>query len=273
MPRAFNSETIVPLYLSAVQQERGESAAENDGRWLRCFLEQFGSKPISSIDPKGLIGFRTQLASSYKASTVNQYLGAALRFVRWAAALGYREPIDLGAVKFLRVDPPKKRAWSVAKVCEVFGKADRFFPPVAPMLRVQYLACLRPSEVVRLVNGEGEWEEEGVFIPATSKTFRRTGFERRLILPETALATLGQVEVRYKNFRTYWNSCNKATGVGPHQLRHSGATRLAQRRSYETVKWFLGHYGSDQTTLRYAMPDWQQLREDGEVLAQDLKSG
>lgn len=270
MARTINTETLIPVYLQSVEIERGPYAASNDQRWIRAFLRDFGQTPIGSITTRDLLGFRTRIAGKYKASTVNQYLGAARRLLEWSAALGYREPIDVRSVKFLRTPPPKPRSWTIKHINELLSQARRCDEQVFLWSAVQYLGVMRPSEVARLINGQGEWEQEGVFVPGTDKTFQKTGFQRRLIISPSGMIFLNRCEPRWRSQRTFWCGAKRTMGCGTHQFRHSAAQHLVDIHGYETAKWLLGHYSADQTTLRYARPDWQALRAKADCLASNL---
>jgi dUTPase len=99
---------------------------------------------------------------------------------------------------------------------------------VAPWLALNYLAALRPSEVVRLVRGEGEWIERGLFQPRISKTFRDGRTPRVYVLSEEAMMWLQHARPEWAHMKAYGTAVRRACGPGlPHPLRHSAAQHLS----------------------------------------------
>lgn len=260
MARPFSVKTIVGVFLAAVQSESGPNAYSNVSRWLKPFEEKYGDRSIADLTPPDFLAYRAYLSSNFKPSTSAAYLHAAKRLVLWTAAMGYRKPLDLSVVKPPRQAAPKDKSWSEAEVAAFLTKAAEYDKGVYLWQAVQYLGAMRPTEILRLVKGEGRWVAEGVFVPDESKTYRKNGVPRHLIVCPTAMALLSKAEKRWTIIQTYWQASNTATGVGPHRYRHSAASHLVKAgASYDQVRLVLGHYDY-RNTMIYARPDWQALR-------------
>lgn len=265
MGRPMNCRLIRELFLGSVQVESGPTAHSNLARWLKPFDDEYGGRSIASIKPQDLILYRAHLVKSYKPSTAAAYLSAAKRMIAWAAAMDMRPPFAAAAIKPPRQDPPKDKAWTPEQVTEHLDKTQRYDQGIYLWNAIQYLCCLRPSEVLRLVRGEGRWTEDGVFVPDQSKTYRKNGVPRHLVICPTAMEYLTLAKPRWTSIQTYWDATYTASGVGPHRYRHSAASHLTRAgASYDDVRLMLGHY-DHRNTMIYSRPNWQRLR----LLAED----
>ncbi len=265
MGRSQNLETIVPVFVANVNQESGERAGSTVNRWLAPFVERFGERSIASLGAPDFLIYRAELSKKFSPSTAAAYLSAAKRLTVWAAAMDFRPPISLSAVRPPRQDPLPNKAWRQEEVRALLEMAERYNRQNFLWLAVQYLGTLRPSEMVRLAHRQGQFIEEGVFVPDVSKTARKSGVPRHLILCPTAMRLLEEVEPRWSCIQSYWDAASTATDEGPHRYRHSSASHLVQNgASILDAQMMLGHYSG--STFRYLRPNWQTLRSMAESL-------
>jgi integrase len=263
---------LIPKWLEAVKAESGENSHTNCRFWILPFAEMYGWQPVEEIKPADLFAYRSAQSKAGAISSANVRLSAAKRFLVWAALMEYRPPIQTLGIRRLKRGPLPDKAWPEAQVQAHLRKAlavrkdDVLFRHLA----VQYLAFARPTELLRLVEGAGVWEAEGVFKLAVSKTESKNGIPRRLILCERALELLSGLKPTFKTWQTYWRASTDATDTGPHRYRHSAAAHLSARlgaEQYDTVRLMLGHYGHLGVTPVYTPPLFASLRPNGQMLA------
>lgn len=273
------TDTIVADWLSALADESGPQAEKNYRSWLKPFCEWLGDRPLEALTTRDVMDYRRYVQGRYAASSVNQYLMAAKRFLRYAVAMGWREPLQLDAVRLVRVEPRGSKAWSREQVADYLDRArnrvrreDGGESQVWVHLALQYGCCLRPSEVVRWANGEAVEDAPGVW-RLRGKTTACNGIERRILVCRELMPLVPRLRPQYSGGGVYWRAVTETIDVGPHRFRHSAFTHLLERlgsNSLVAVKLFGGHYGALGMTARYAEPDWARLRSYGRVLAEQV---
>jgi site-specific recombinase XerD len=134
-------------------------------------------------------------------------------------------------------------------------------PRLSPWIELQYLAAMRPTEVIKLVHGEGAFEEEGIFRLHTSKVSRRTQEPRRIVLTPRALEVLRACEPVWGSLDSYSAAVRRTCGPGgPGPLRHSAASHLLQAGAARAdIDLILGHLPPRVSRI-YAPVAWQPLR-------------
>jgi len=142
------------------------------------------------------------------------------------------EPINLRGVKKLSLPPPRPKALSVD---DVFAMMDTANERMRPWLMVNYLCLARPSEVVRVAQGWGEWadvqpselcHDKNVFVLDSDKTGRRSGIPRHLVFSPPAREWLARLE-RCRAYPAKSNTCCDSLLAAVSQCRSSVSTPIA----------------------------------------------
>ncbi len=262
---------IIREYLAS----RKTDASEDQWRWCRSHLGRlgrtWGGLPADAFNARLLQAMKADMLTVPRkstkdkaaprrlaAKTINHDLRAIKSLFRWASDMGYCREVNLRAVKMLPLPQLQRKTATPAEVARVINLAlgreighhpktlERLKPnpEIAPWLAVNYLAALRPSEVVRLVHGEGVWIGEGLFQPRYSKTFKDGRHPRVYVLSPEALLWLRHARPLWSDMKAYGSAARRAVGPGwPHPLRHSAAAHLSaagvDRAEIESA---LGHY-------------------------------
>lgn len=266
LAKSHTSHRIVDIVREYLRS-RLTDASEDQWRWCRSHLGRltrlWGGLPADAFNARLLQAFKADLVAikepkKLAAKTINHDLRAIKSLFRWASDMGYCKEVNLRAVKALPLPQLRRKELSPAEVARVVNlalgreigthpitkarlTAD---PRVAPWLALNYLAALRPSEVVRLVRGEGEWIERGLFQPRISKTFRDGRTPRVYVLSEEAMMWLQHARPEWAHMKAYGTAVRRACGPGlPHPLRHSAAQHLSDLGVPKAdIDLALGHY-------------------------------
>lgn len=226
---------------------------------LRRFLHVYGTAPPDALGAEDLEAFKTQLVKlGLSKKTINHEIGAVKTLLRWAMDMNLMPMLNMRAVKPLRIPPPPKKGYTIHDMRRLFCSVATV---VKPWIAVNWLTAARPTEVVRLVNQRGEWEEPGIFRLLESKTSGRSMQPRHLVLSDLALTWLDRCEPVFSREDSYYRATSRAGWIGgPHPLRHGAAThllRLGEARA--DIDIFLGHM-PQRVSLTYAPIEWQPLR-------------
>lgn len=274
-PTGHTVSELIPTWLEAVKAESGPIPYENCRHWILPFKDQYGFRQVDDIRPPDLFSYRQVQSKTGALSSANVRLATAKRFLTWCALMEYRPPIQTQGVRRLAVGPRPEKEWPVDQVkaqllkARQFGRTDNLFRHLA----IQYVCCARPTEVLRLVAGTGEFESPGVFRLAVSKTEKKNGVPRRLIVGDLGLDLLKGARSAYCCAQSYWRAATDATDVGTHRYRHSAAAHLAAllpAQEFSLVRLMLGHYSDLGVTTVYARPDWASLRRLSGMLAENV---
>jgi integrase len=269
---------IIREYLAS----RLTDASEDQWRWCRSHLGRlgrtWGALPADAFNARLLQALKADMMQvpvrspstpstpsgpstpkrKLAAKTINHDLRAIKSLFRWASDMGYCREVNLRAVKMLPLPQLQRKTATIADVHRVINLAlgreighhpktlERLTPnpSIAPWLAVNYLAALRPSEVVRLVHGEGVWIGKGLFQPKVSKTFKDGRHPRVYVLSDEALMWLQHARPTWSEMKNYGAAVRRAVGPGwPHPLRHSAAAHLsAAGVDRAEIERALGHY-------------------------------
>lgn len=273
--------TIVDLaerYLTTRMQEGLRPATVHNYRWLLApLLHAYGPLPAVSFDAALLRALMADLGAArheggrryYSPKSLRHVLNTVRMLFRWGRSEGLLidaegRPVimDLSVVRSPRLPAPRPRVQSPHQIRSLLARlrpawrlrasrpgmsahrADRIAAQCRAWCALAYLAALRPTEVFRLVHGQGDWLGHGVFRFRESKTETATGTARVTVLSEEALAALSACRPVWRRPDGLTHAVNKALGPcgWPHALRHSAATQLRALGVPEAdVRSILGH--------------------------------
>lgn len=230
---------VVEMYLSWVHQNRSKKLFMDYRGYLRPLVAMAPTLPLSQLDTQLCEALKQDLlGAGYKPTTVNHTLKAVRRMVQWAATFGgYKAVPHLASVsaQVSRISVSAKEKYQVSQLCQLSST------PLQPWLVLNYLTCARPSEIVRLAHGDGEWVERNVF-RTKSKVGNRTGYDRFLLFSDEALTWVPHLVPRWSTHNSYGKAVIKLGMGGPRQLRTAGASHLrAAGVSYKDIRVILGH--------------------------------
>lgn len=272
------------LYLADVLTNLGKRRMGAYRNYLAEFIRAWGALPLKNLNAQMLGAMKSDLAAAGRAPrTVNHAIKAVRRMYSFAADHFQMERrADLSKVKLLKVPRPVPKAPQLAGVVGLImaatepghprsagWKATNRYPQaprppdprLRPWLALNYLACLRPSELVRLVHGHGQWIHRGVF-EMTSKVQKSDGENYRyVVLSEEALGWLSLAAPAWRTWEAYSKALRDIVGPGgPRRLRSWGATHLRRAGiSRAEIGAVLGHE-QDGSLRNYVEEDWVQLR-------------
>lgn len=263
LAKSHTARSIVEL-VRAYLESRLTDASKAQHTWCKSHLSRltrtWGTLPADAFNARLLQAMKADMVSmgTLAAKTINHDLRAIKSMFRWASDMGYCREVNLRAVKSLPLPQMQRKALAREDITRIVnlalgreigtnpntGKRLEPNPAIAPWLAVNYLAALRPSEVVRLVHGEGVWIGKGLFQPKYSKTFRDGRHPRVYILTDEALMWLKHAKPHWAEMKAYGTAARRAIGPGlPHPLRHSAATHLFELGvSRPDIDLVLGHY-------------------------------
>lgn len=250
---------LIDKFLEHKELENGIENRRYYRKHLRRFLIRHHDAHARQIRPKHLADFKLDLIDrGYKPKTTNHDLIAVRGMLRWAASLEIIPPIELSGVKNLPVGPTLHRRIPAETVRAAIRDADE---RVRPWLAVNYLACLRPSEVVSVVHDRGTWLEEGVFVLDRGKMDHKVAIRRHCILSECAMGWLEQCEPRWSKLDSYSAAARRSCPIRPKQLQKCAAQHLRdQGVPRDDVDTLLGHVHS-RVSVTYFHEAWPRLRE------------
>jgi hypothetical protein len=213
-----------------------------------------GERRADALTSEDAVAFKASLAARKPtyANGILTYTRALLKFAYTVGAVD-REYRFIGLLSNFRLGVLPEKGLTIADLAELLKGVARHHPALARMMLLQFYACARPSELPRLVHRAGTWKAPGVF-QVESKTTRKTGELRSLLLCDAALALLDSIDPTYQcgtarlplapNPAAYAHLCAKIgrridddrpgtilrlTGknqLGPHALRHSAKQAL-----------------------------------------------
>lgn len=257
--RGISCEELVNQFLDEKERERGTAARSYYEKHLKRFLWAYADVRADLFRVKHLQGIKTDmLHKKFAAKTVNHDLVAIRGLFGWAQDLEIIPPIRLRGAKNLSLGPPPNKAIDFDVMRAFLAAAPN---PVRPWLVINYLCLMRPSEVVRVVLGQGEWIEAGVFRLHRGKMDERTRLARHVIFSPLALKWLSYCEPAWSRLDSYSAAARRHVApYGPGRLRHSAASHLIQAGvDRASVTLLLGHAPA-RVSLIYAQVAWQPLR-------------
>lgn len=251
---------------------------------IKPFLELFGEQEIGSVTALDVLEYRERLIKKYKPWTSYGNLVAAKKLIKWAASMQMRPPIDFTAVPPISIPIQTKASWLPEEVARMLSVASTIDPRAEAWGRLQYLTLARPSEVVRLVHGQFEWQTNSIALMNESKT----KYPRYIVFSEVARLALDDAQKtkparknRAKTARpwatlnSYGHAFRMATGHRPHRLRHSAAESLILKGvERQAVDILLGHSLGNRISMTYMRAtagEYERLLPEVRLLREDLE--
>lgn len=251
---------LVERFLASRRVEIGLDCEEYYRKHLIRFMVAFRKVGVHLIRPLDLAQIKEQMIRrGFAPRTINHDLKAVKTMWRWGSALDLCPAIDLGGVRGVPVGPVKQLTVSRHAIeCAIRWCPDR---QLRPWLAINYLALLRPSEVLKVVHGQGEFVEHGVFRLDRGKMDRRAAIHRHCIFSDAALAWLELARPVYSRMDSYSHAMRRWFVPGAKVLQKSAAQHLVSLHDAgrDDVELLLGHV-SGRLKVTYHQPAWQRLR-------------
>jgi site-specific recombinase XerD len=244
---------------------------------LTRFLSVFGAMRTDELDIAALHAFLADLKRLNLAPrTVRHDINAVKTMLRFGANRELAPVLNLDAVRAPRVQAPTPTRLPFAEVCRWMRAAhDAGKANLAAHIALNYLCLARPSEVLRLVSGEGEFqpvrvvrggavtiEPRGIFVLERWKTEHRTSYPRHLVLTDTALSWLEHASPEWSRLDSYSPAVRRVCGPGGPKLLQKAAAWHLQLQGVDQadVDLLLGHEPSG-AWRHYVRREWSALRE------------
>lgn len=248
---------MIDRFAIAKRIERGVACEAYYLKHLKRLRDWFGDIAGEMFRPADFNEFKLGLIEArYSPRTVNHDLTATRVLFTWASAIELIPMVNFSGIKNLPVGPTNPKFIPQPNLSRLIRSSDT---DVRPWLAVNYLALLRPSEVVKVVHQQGEWIEEGVFVLDRGKTDLRATIKRHCVFSPIALAWLQCCEPRWSRLDSYSPAARRA-GVAPKTLQKSGARHLAEQGCRDDEIAALLSHSVRRIDATYWHPHWQRLR-------------
>lgn len=223
--------------------------------------------PVTEVGLAELQEYREALIRrGLRRKTCNQYVGWCVGAFRWGAEAGHLPddvPARMGVLRPLRAARPAIRERQPPTRAELVALANEARGVSGNMVRVQWLAGMRPREVRLMRWEEIRWESRcAVYAPRRHKV-EHYGRDRWIILVPEALALLGDRQRDGYVFRTrlggpysdqgYRQELQRACErlgirrIGPADIRRASATYARRVGGAERAQRLLGHASTAMT--------------------------
>jgi integrase len=259
MTKAYAVVELTTMFLAAKELQGGMDLRRYYEKHLQRFSRAFGDIRADVIRAINLQSIKDDMIrAGYAEKTINHDVVAVKAMLNWAMGLEYIPAVHLKGVKTCPLGPPPDKSMPVKAVRKMVLGAPE---PVRSWLAISYLCLMRPSEVVRCVQDEGEWVETGVFRLDRGKIDKKARLARHVVFSPEAMKWRRLCEPVWSRLDTYSAAVRRECGPGgPHALRHSAATHLAQLGvDRADIDLLLGH-APPRVSLTYAPIMWQPLR-------------
>ena len=290
--QAFYELRFEPEY---VQLQKAGTQVAYDSIFRNHIRPALGKLPLAAIDDDRLISFRAQLRKAVQPSTANMMLGKLVKILRYARRV--RAIGEVPAVERL-VQPRRgqKRIYSEVELARLLEVARGQGTEELLVCLLALDGGLRVSEICAL-----EWDDvdlqEGV-VTVQNNSFRGvkqtpkgtigkvalTVGLRQALIDQRAAGLPGPLVLQRRSKHTRWrhaphtphsigallNNVQRAAGLaetGPHFLRHTALTRLAQLGASIYVVQAVARHSRLQTTQTYLhMQQVGLVREAAQIL-------
>ena len=269
---------VAKAFLESKQKELTKDGVYHYEKSLAHFLDIYSKQDVNWIRPKHLNSAKSDMLYKGRAPrTINHMLNSVRTLMRWAGAMDYVSiPIDFSVIPNVALGPVAHNHASPEVIRSAIAKAPG---QLQAIMAVQYLSLCRPSEILRLVNEEGNFSETGVFVASRGKMDRRVAMPRTILLSDEALAWLKcttprhyvllssySAAMRGKKHGKYRESEEGPFPPGPKVLQKSAAQHLVMKGvPVADIELLLGHY-IKRMDFTYFTRHWQRLREQASLL-------
>lgn len=253
-------EHIARDFIASKGRERGPRLVRYYQNHLGRFVSYHGKAVASDIRVIHVQRVKDQmLLKDFKPKTINHDIVAIKVMFRWAEEQELIPAISLRGCRTLPLGPPPDKSLTIDQVRAMIEAAT---PAITPWLTINYLCGMRPSEVVRVIHGQGDWVEPGIFRLDRGKTDLTVSLKRHVVFSPLAFSVWKQCRPQWCSQEAYAGATARCCGPGgPGRLRHSAATHLRRLGTAPAdIALFLGHVPSRVLTI-YSQPAWQLLRE------------
>jgi integrase len=248
----------------------GKPSADDNFKKLRYVVEVIGDQPVDNISTKLIMDdLISKLRESgpkgrpLSDSTINRYLAAISKFLKWTIDRGYRQT-PMPKIEWMDEDDGRIR-WVTPD--EERTLSSLLPDPYDTIVRVAIRTGMRRSEIYEVVEGTGaNLTKDHIHMWKTKNRKARSipiSFETHadlLYLRDVGMPT--ERQLRYE-----WDKAKAAMGLADdddfvfHACRHTFCTRLVQAEvDIRIIKDLAGHK-TIQTTLRYAHVANSDLRK------------
>lgn len=252
---------LAARFLDEKELERGWGTRQYYAKHLKRFLHAFGEFRADAIRPRHLAELKEQMFRYRKsAKTISHDMTAVRVLFNWAVALELVPVVSFKGIRNPPLGPPPDKSMSVKEIRKLMVKAGE---NLEPWLRLTYLALLRPSETVRIVNREGRFVEKGVFRLNRGKMDEITALPRHCVLSAEAFKWLERCKPVWSRLDSFSQAARDRLGKGngPGRLRHSAASHLSKLGvDPASIELLLGHVPK-RLAVTYYQPAWQHLRK------------
>lgn len=206
------------------------------------FLSVAGRLRTNELSGPLLRAWRSDLVAlmspprSLAPRTINHDLGAVKMMLAWAAENDLAPALPLTVLRKLPAPPPRFERLTREQVLGMLSKAESRDRDLACYVALTYLCVCRPSETVRMVLGQGDFDPvtmpdgtvhpRGVFVLPEHKTVRRVSFPRHVILSNEALVWLDSARARWSRLDSFSSACGAICGRGPKLLQKAACWHL-----------------------------------------------
>lgn len=258
-------EHIARSFIEAKERERGSQLQVYYTKHLGRFVRWHSQARADSIRVGDLEALKQDMLQQYAPKTINHDIIAVRALFTWAAEHELIPPVSLRGCRTLALGPPPDKSLTKTQVRTMLRRAT---PALEPWLVLNYLCAMRPSEVVRVAHGQGDWVEPGIFRLDRGKMDLATSLKRHVVFSDQATWWIERCRPLWSRLDSYSSATVRACGPGgPGVLRHSAATHLAQAGvEAAQIALILGHVPSRVSAI-YVRPAWQLLRRSAARLA------
>lgn len=260
---------LAQQFVAAKSAEGGIDLERYYRKHLRRFLVHAARVPADDVRVGDLAALRNDMlkarrpdGTGYAPKTVNHDIIAVKAMFQWAMDQELIPPVNLRGCRTLRLPPPPEKGLSLPDVRRMILDART---GMKPWLATNYLTGMRPSEMVRVVNGHCQWVEPWL-VRVPSKNDRRTGEPRHVVFSDLARKWISRCVPIWSRLDSYSQAVREDCVHGPGILRHSAQKHLlAKGASQADTNLILGHLPG-RVVRTYGRKPWQLLLPTASLL-------
>lgn len=248
-------------------------------------LNRFGQLLLSEVSRRHMMQMLAHLQESNKsAATINKVISSVQVVLRHAIDTEYLHTSEALLVKLIKDHAKRERYLSIDETKRVLAVLRNWpIRPVALLIQLLIFTGARSGEAMKANWQDIDFDQATWYVPVENDKAKKG---RSIPLNEAALSVLreawdlrvpGQQELfrsiqcksRYKSVYLTWCKMREKASVNDvrvHDLRHSFASHLIQKKvPIAEISALLGH-SSIKTTMRYAHLDQETIRQSACVM-------